>query len=204
MKKVQKLLACFVLMMSIVSSGFAQNIQKGKDKKDNLILEKNGKAIVKEKFEKIGVYDSKAGLIPAKLNGKWGFYDNDGKLIISHQYDLLFCSTNLDDWYAQERISVSLNGKKIFIDKTGKEVSAPEYEMIMETPYTGEGPGMGAGYFLKKDGKWALADKNKKPVTEFKYDKILGPIGVNPFVYKGMRGGKSFRLSAEGKEEALE
>jgi len=202
MKKVQKLLACFVLMMSITSLGFAQNIQKGTDKKDNLILEKNGKAIVKEKFEKIGVYDNKAGLIPAKLNGKWGFYDNDGKLVISHQYDLLFCSTSLHDWYVQERINVGLNGKKIFIDKTGKEVSAPEYEIVMETAYTGEGAGMGAGYFLKKDGKWALADKNKKVLTEFKYDRISGPIGVNPFVYKGIRDGKEFRLSAQGQEEA--
>ncbi|MCU0437311.1 MAG: WG repeat-containing protein [Raineya sp.] len=204
MKKLQRIIACLVLAMSFASLGFAQEIHKATDKKGNLCLEKNGKIIVKENFEKISHYDSKAGLIPAKLNGKWGFYDNDGKLVISHQYEgMMFQNpAALQDWYKQERMEVSLNGKKIFIDKTGKEVAAPEYEIVMETPYTGEGAGMGAGYFLKKDGKWALADKNKKPVTEFKYDKILGPIGVNPFVYKGMRDGQSFRLSATGVEEA--
>jgi hypothetical protein len=205
MKKAQKFIACFVLMMSITSLGFAQNIEKGTDKKGKLTLEKKGKAVVKEKFEKIGSYDNKAGLIPAKLNGKWGFYDNDGKLVILHQYESMTFQNGaaLEGWYVQDRMEVTQNGKRFFIDKTGKEVSAPEYELVMETAYTGEGAGMGAGYFFKKDGKWALADKNKKVVTEFKYDRISGPIGVNPFVYRGIRDGQTFRLSAQGQEEAV-
>ncbi len=195
MKKVI-LTLCFAFI-AIVS--YAQNIDKGTDKKGNLCLKKGDKIVVKESFEKVSHYDAKAGLIPAKLNGKWGFYDNDGKLVIPHQYEgMMFQNPSaLLDWYRQERMEVSLNGKKIFIDKTGKEVTAPEYDIVMETTHTG------AGYFFKKNGKWALADKDKKVITEFKYDVIRGPIGVNPFVYKGTRDGQDFRLSAEGVEEEV-
>lgn len=175
---------------------FAQEIQRAKDKKGNLYLEKDGKILVKENFEKAGTYSKNAGLIPAKLAGKWGFYDNDGNLVIPHQYDLLFCSTTLDDWFKADRINVGLNGRKFFIDNTGKEVSGPEYEDIINTTYTG------AGYFFKKGGKWALADKDKKVLTEFKYDKIMGPSGINPFVFVGVRGGQEYRLNAQGQEEA--
>jgi len=197
MKKVQKIITCLVLAMSFASLGFAQEIHKATDKKGNLCLEKNSKIIVKEKFEKVSHYDGKAGLIPAKLNGKWGFYDNDGKLVIPHQYEgMMFQNpAALQDWYKQDRMEVSLDGKKIFIDKTGKEVSAPEYDLVIETTHTG------AGYFFKKGGKWALADKDKKVLTEFKYDKILGPIAVNPFAYRGIRDGQEFRLNAQGQEE---
>jgi hypothetical protein len=178
--------------------GFAQEIKKAIDKNGNFFLEKDGKRIVKDTFEKVGYYNQDANLIPAKLGGKWGFYDNVGKLVIPHQFEgLVFQNVAaLVGWYVQDKMEVMLNGRRYFIDKTGNEVSAPEYELVIETTYEG------AGYFFKKDGKWALADKNRKVLTEFKYDKILGPIGVNPFVFRGIRDGKDFRLDASGKEEA--
>lgn len=190
-----------ILMLSFMLAAtlsFAQEIRKGTDKNGNLILEKNGKKIVDAIFEKIASFDSDAGLIPAKLSGKWGFYDNDGKLVIQHQYEgLVFQNVAaLQGWYVQERMQVVLNGNKIFIDKTGSEGSAPAYDLVIETTHTG------AGYFFKKDGKWALADKDKKVLTEFVYDKIVGPIGVNPFVYRGTRDGQDFRLNMKGEEEA--
>lgn len=191
-----------ILMLSLVLTAtlsFAQ-IRATTDKKGNLCLENKGKIVVKENFEKVGSYDWDAQLIPAKLNGKWGFYNEDGKLVIPHQYESMMFQNvaALQGWYdrKQNSIQVFLNGKKLFIDKTGAEVAAPEYEMVIETTHPG------AGYFFKKDGKWALADKDKKVLTEFKYDKILGPIGVNPYVYRGMRDGQDFRLGADGQEEA--
>ncbi len=197
MKKMKKIILTTIIAFATMMS-FAQTIQKGTDKKGNLCLEKDSKVIVNEKFDKVGTYSEEAGLIPAKLAGKWGFYDNDGKLVIPHQYDLLYCwnTTLLNDWYLQERIEIGLNGVKSFIDKTGKPASPREYETIVKTTYEG------AGYFFKKGGKWALADKDKKVLTEFKYDKIMGPSGINPFVFVGVRGGQEYRLNAQGQEEA--
>jgi len=194
----KKVIVTISLVLSAAMS-FAQ-IRATTDKKGNLCLENKGKIVVKENFEKVGTYDWDAELIPAKLNGKWGFYNEEGKLVIPHQYEgMMFQNVAaLQGWYdrKQNKIQVVMDGKKLFIDKTGAEVAAPEYEMVIETTHPG------AGYFFKKEGKWALADKDKKVLTEFKYDKILGPIGVNPFVYRGMRDGQDFRLGADGKEEA--
>ena len=67
--------------------GFAQEIKKAIDKNGNFFLEKDGKRIVKDTFEKVGYYNQDANLIPAKLGGKWGFYDNVGKLVIPHQFE---------------------------------------------------------------------------------------------------------------------
>lgn len=195
MKNLQKIIACLILAMSFASLGFAQKIDAGTDKKGNLCLKKDGKVIVKEKFEKIGKFDDEAGLIPAKLNGKWGFYDNDGKLVIPHQYEgMMFQnSAALQGWYKQDRMEVSLNGKKIFINKTGKEVSAPEYEAILKV-----GQGVDA-YYLKKDGKLALGDKDKKPLTKHVY-LIIQLKSLDPVTYTGVRDGKPYQLSANGEE----
>ncbi len=183
----------------IATIGFAQ-IRATTDKKGNLCIENNGKIIVKENFEKVSSYDWDAKLIPAKLNGKWGFYNEEGKLVIAHLYEgMMFQNpAELYGWYdrKQNSIQVFIGGKKLFIDKTGAEVSAPEYELVIETTHPG------AGYFFKKGGKWALADKDKKVLTEFKYDKIIGPIGINPYVYRGTRDGQDYRLNTAGQEEA--
>lgn len=186
-------------MILLVTMSFAQNIQKGTDKKGNFILEKGGKKIVDENFEKVGTYNSVAGLIPAKLGGKWGFYDNDGKLVIPYQYESMTFKfgERLDGWYDQDRMQVFFNGRQIYIDKTGKESSAPEYDIVMQTTH------VGAGYYFKKGGKWALADKDRKVLTEFKYDRISGPIAVNPFLYRGVRDGKEYKLNIKGEEEGI-
>jgi hypothetical protein len=194
----KKLILTFSAVL-LTALSFAQ-IRATTDKKGNLCLENKGKIVVKENFEKVGTYDWDAALIPAKLNGKWGFYNEEGKLIIPHTYEgMMFQNVAaLSGWYdtKQNSIQVFLGGKKMFIDKAGKEISEPLYDLVVETTHTG------AGFFFKKDGKWALADKDKKVITEFKYDQIRGPIGVNPFVYKGTRDGKDFRINANGEEEA--
>lgn len=196
-----------ILMLSLLlatSMSFAQNIFPEIVNGKASLVKKDGKKVkvlVNENFERYGDYNDNAGLIPAKLNGKWGFYDNEGKLVIPHIYESILASCNgnyCTGWYVQNQIKVWVKkeDKPFYIDKTGAEVAASEYEMVIETTHPG------AGYFFKKGGKWALADKDKKVLTEFKYDKILGPIGVNPFVYRATKDGQDFRLGADGKEEA--
>jgi predicted RNA-binding Zn-ribbon protein involved in translation (DUF1610 family) len=201
----KKLVVIASFMFATIMSD-AQNIYPEMVDGKACLVKKVGKkqkveVLVNENFEKYGAYNENAGLIPAKLNGKWGFYDNEGKLVIPHNYESIFASCNgnyCTGWYNQDKIKVwkIKTDPPIFIDKTGKELEGPQYDLVIETTHEG------AGYFFKKDGKWALADKDKKVLTEFKYDKILGPMGVNPFVYRATRDGQDFRLNAKGEEEA--
>lgn len=201
----KKLAIMAIMMFATATMSFAQDIYPEMVDGKACLAKKDGKKVkvlVNENFEKYGNYNSSAGLIPAKLNGKWGFYDNEGKLVIPHIYEGIFasCSGNYcTGWYVQDKIKVFVkkDGSPIFIDKTGKEIAAPEYDLVIETTHPG------AGYFFKKDGKWALADKDKKVLTEFKYDQIRGPITVNPFSYRGTRDGQDYRLSITGQEEGV-
>lgn len=194
-----------IIMLATTRMSFAQNIYAEMVDGKACLAKKEGKKVkvlVNENFERYGDYNESAGLIPAKLNGKWGFYDNEGKLAIPHMYEAILATCNgnyCTGWYVQGRIKawVKKTDNPIFIDKTGQEIAAPEYDLVIETTHPG------AGYYFKKDGKWALADKDKKVLTEFKYDQIRGPITVNPYSYRGTRDGKDYRLSATGQEEGV-
>ncbi|EPZ6837230.1 WG repeat-containing protein, partial [Campylobacter coli] len=57
------------------------------------------------------------------LNGKWGFIDKSGKIVIESKFD--------DAWYFREGLAaVELNGKYGFIDKSGKIIAKPEFDDI--------------------------------------------------------------------------
>lgn len=182
-------------MVLATTMSFAQNIQKA-GSGTSLSLEKGGKKIVNETFEKIVGYNDKAGLIPAKLNGKWGFYNNDGKLVIPHQYSLLFFG-DPNYWYAGGLIQVELNGKKIWIDKTGKE--SADYEKFADLNVDGREPYF---YFAIKDknGNWALANE-EKILTPFEY--IMFQQGSkNPVTFNAVRASDSkvLKLDINGQE----
>lgn len=180
-----------LLLVSAMS--FAQEIQKTNNKNGSFSLEKNGKVIVNENFEKAGNYDAYAGLIPAKLNGKWGFYDNDGKLIIPHIYNSLFASNSLDDWYFQSRILVTLNGEKKFIDKTGKETASLEFDAFDRIPGSDN-------YILFKNGKRALGDKDRNQLTDYVY-LIIQLKSKDPVTFTAVRDdNKPYSLDANGQE----
>ena len=54
------------------------------------------------------------GLAGVKLNGKWGFIDKSGTLVIPCKYD--------DAWaFSEGRAEVKLNGKRGYVNKSGVE-----------------------------------------------------------------------------------
>ncbi len=68
---------------------------------------------------------------PAKADGKWGFIDGDGKIVIPAQFD---CARNFHNGYAW----VSKGGKLTLIDTKGKEIfktgiNASTYYSILQT-----------------------------------------------------------------------
>lgn len=191
MKKI--LILAGILLATMTS--YAQNIQQGGEG-TSLHLEKNGKKIVNETFEKVAVYNSKANLIPAKLKGKWGFYDNDGKLVIPHQYVGLFFEYPYA-WYTGGLIQVNFNGNKILIDKTGNEVKST-IDYLNNLGVEGENR-----YFAArdKDGNFALANE-EKILTAFEY-LALQLSSKNPITFNAVRksDNKLVKLNNLGEDE---
>ena len=189
MKKILILAGALLATMA----SYAQNIQQGGEG-SSLYLEKNGEKIVKEKFEKVAVYNSKANLIPAKLKGKWGFYDNDGKLVIPHQYEGMFFDYPYA-WYSGGLIQVNFNGKKIFIDKTGNEVQST-IEYFSNLGVDGENR-----YFTAKDKNGTALANEEKVLTAPEY-LTLQQGSKNPITFNAVRKSdhKVMILDANGQE----
>jgi hypothetical protein len=108
------------------------------------------------------------GLLMDEKNGKLGFTDINGSLIIPHKYDIDF-----GEWY---KFSEGLAGVKIgnkwgYIDKTDKIILPFIYEdwkdLIEVSPCFDEGI-----VHVKKDGKWGFVDRLGKIVIPFVYDCI--------------------------------
>ncbi|MCC6181464.1 MAG: WG repeat-containing protein [Bacteroidia bacterium] len=190
MKKIL-LLAAIVLA---TTTTYAQNIQKGGEG-SSLYLEKDGKKIVKEKFDRIEDYNSKANLIPAKLKGKWGFYDNDGKLVIPHQYEGMVFEYSYT-WYTGGLMQVVLNGNKIFIDKTGNEVQSA----INYFSYLGvEGEDR---YYAARDKNGSSALANEEKILTAPEYLVLQKASKNPITFNAVRksDNKVMKLDANGQE----
>jgi len=97
------------------------------------------------------VGEEKVVLLPVQVDGKDGFIDKTGKIIINPQFDYA-------DFFEEGLARVRIGGKYGFIDKTGKIVSNPQFD--------------DAGVFreglarVRIGGKWGYIDKTGKIVIE--------------------------------------
>ncbi|ECS1419287.1 WG repeat-containing protein, partial [Campylobacter coli] len=57
------------------------------------------------------------------LNGKWGFIDKSGKIVIEPKFDSIWS-------FREGLVKVGLNGKYGLIDKSGKIVIEPKFDDI--------------------------------------------------------------------------
>ena len=103
-------------------------------------------------------------LFLVRKDGKQGYIDKTGKLIIAPRYDR---ALRFFDGLA----SVLVGGKRGYIDKTGRLVIAPRYD---DTWLFHEGLAA-----VKVDGKWGYIDKTGKMVIAPQYE------GAGPF-YQGL------------------
>lgn len=95
-------------------------------------------------------------LISKKFNGKYGYINQDGKLVIPYKYDY--------GWDFREGLAlVILNKKSGFIDKTGKIVIPLEYDHALH--FFSDGL-----VCVKKDTKYGFIDKTGKVVIPFLYE----------------------------------
>jgi hypothetical protein len=107
-------------------------------------------------------------------NGKWGFRDNNKKIIISAKYDEINSNYFLDG-----RVAVKLNEKWGVIDSLGNEITIFKYNDI-----TCFNDGI-AG--VKLNDKWGAINKSGKEIVPIIYEDIINSLSSCAYVYGGLK-----------------
>ncbi|MCL4465053.1 MAG: WG repeat-containing protein, partial [Chloroflexi bacterium] len=107
-------------------------------------IDKTGKVVFNRVFERAG--DFSEGLAPVQIDGKWGFIDASGTMVIKpnfeqHQSFSLEQYLLGDAGFHEGLAPVALNGKVGYIDKAGKFVIEPQFA-------SGQGFSEGFAYVL--------------------------------------------------------
>ncbi len=106
-------------------------------------------------------------LFPVEKDGKCGFIDRTGKVVIALQFD------SANDFHEGLAL-VTANGKKFFIDTTGKIVITPQFDIVynfsegLAAVNIGQTriPNLG---LISDPGKWGYIDKTGKPAIPLKF-----------------------------------
>ncbi|OBW40499.1 KWG Leptospira [Chryseobacterium sp. MOF25P] len=107
------------------------------------------KEIIPIKYDGIGRFFGE-GLVPAKVNEKWGFIDKKGKEVLPFKYDFAYK-------FSSGLACVEIDKKRGFIDKTGKVVIPIIYD---ETGAIFDNDEME----VEKDGRKFYIDKTGKEI----------------------------------------
>lgn len=124
-------------------------------------------AAIKPQFDNVVPFSE--GLAGVEKNGKWGFIDKSGKLVINYQFD------EVDgDGFNEGLAAVKQGDKWGFINRAGKFEIKPQFEGIA-LPFSGGFAGIDIDY-----SSWATIDRTGKIIAEggvwnrpFKDDRIL-------------------------------
>ncbi|MHC4886703.1 MAG: WG repeat-containing protein, partial [Planctomycetota bacterium] len=118
-------------------------------------------------------------LFPIRIDGKYGYINSSGKLVISARYDAA-------GEFNEGKATITLNGKAGCIDVSGKSLIPPRYESIGEFS-----EGLAS---VKLNGKSGYLDPTGKITIPCKYDSCgkfqegLAPVGVGEDI-KSMKYG---------------
>ncbi|HMG72574.1 MAG TPA: WG repeat-containing protein [Pyrinomonadaceae bacterium] len=120
-------------------------------------------------------------LFPVDKDGKWGFIDRTGKIVIPLQFD------SANDFHEGLAL-VTANGKKLFVDASGRVVITPQFDIVddfsegLAAVNIGQTriPSLGV---ISNPGKWGYIDKTGKLVVPLKFthaeDFSEGLAGIN-------------------------
>lgn len=134
--------------------------------------------------------DFRDGMARVELNKKYGFVDENGKMVVPMIYDEV-------QTFTSGKVAVKRNGKWGAVDKTGKEIIAPQFDFM--------------GYFRgnanvvcrnkphsDKTDKCAVIDETGSLKTPFKYDGAA--IQFSCGVLRVNKNGKYGFVDGNGKE----
>lgn len=122
------------------------------------LIDQTNKTIIpfNERLEDV-IVGYQENLIAVKLDGKFGFVDRQGQLIIANRYDDI-------QLFSEGLAPYKLNGKWGFLNSSEELVIQPIFDEVL--PFRN---GISA---VREDNRWALIDKNGKKVESFKYTGI--------------------------------
>jgi len=113
-------------------------------------------------------------LQPAYIDGKWGYKDANGKIVINPNFE------RADKFSNEQTAVVKYNGKFGMIDKTGRFIAEPIYSSI--DPYYEK------FYQVELNGKYGLLWVDGRYKLEPKYDAIEKYYGVARIILNGKYG----------------
>jgi len=111
-----------------------------------------------------------------KRNGKWGFYDKQGKLQVPHLYDEI-------SHFSNNKAAVKLGGDIFMIDTNGVKIESPYNPADQDYSFDDMdiAIGMGGDFShpdfkkVSRSGKVGLLDvKSNKMIVPVKYDDLVG------------------------------
>ncbi|MBN1827270.1 MAG: WG repeat-containing protein [Candidatus Eisenbacteria bacterium] len=110
-------------------------------------------------FAFLGSGCGKKPLFPVVVNGKWGFIDATGRIVIQPQFET--ARSPFDEVGA-----VRNGGVWLFVDPSGKTVKLPQYDQI---------GGFENGIaWVEKNGKWGCVDQFGKEVISPRFEFMQG------------------------------
>lgn len=129
-----------------------------KDEKVKIINLETKETLSNYEYEEVCNYKTANGLIKVKKDGKYGFIDENGNIIINCEYE------NLADYFLEDMIVAKKDGKCGCIDKNGNIVINFEYDRI--------GNFSEGVVSAKKGNKIGFLDKEGNIIIDFKYEYI--------------------------------
>ena len=120
----------------------------------------NGRIVIPAKYDYTGFTRSfSEGLAAVVINGKWGYIDKSGNMVIPAKYDWAYD-------FSEGLAAVVINGKMGFIDKSGALVITAKYD---------NAGGFGEGLsWVETGGKYGFIDKSGALVIPARYDDVGG------------------------------
>ncbi len=96
-------------------------------------------------------------LISAEQNGKWGYIDGEGRVVLPFQYKWA------SDFAEGRAVVVAPSGTYALIDKTGREILPAMYELM-------EWDAVHGVVKVSYEGVFGLADRNGTEIVPLQYD----------------------------------
>ncbi|MCR2805122.1 WG repeat-containing protein [Paenibacillus soyae] len=174
-----------------LSEGLAWYYSLGTSADTYGFINAKGKIVIRAQY--LDVTSFSEGLAGVYVDGKWGYIDQTGQLVVQPQYELGAAQ------FKDGLVQVTRNGKWGYIDRTGKEVIPLQYDdantfgeglahvklngqygyinkqgtLVIHPQFeiaTAFSDGLAA---VRKDGKWGYIDKTGATVIPFNYASAL-------------------------------
>lgn len=176
----------FLALVAMTACKNGNNAELSDDVADSVSKYDNIIDSIIENHGVIGPFEE--GLAYVGINGKIGFVDTTGQLVIPPQFD--YGPTGC---FQNGMACVKLNGLYGWIDKTGKFVIQPEYD---DTGFRGEIEGV---IFVRKGEMIGLIDTQGNEITPIKWDAIT--CFKNGTALAIDMDGKTYRVDLHGNEK---